>query len=212
MEAARAPTWGREITELGHEVKLIPPTCRRAARRNDSARRGRKRRPAASGSTRRSPSCRKRSVTWADLLDGSPGSMCRSRTCRRRSRERAQDEEAKRLMTNRPDLHTSLRAARKASAAVASRLAGPRAAPAHDGRQAEVGQDVPRPQTAAGPRRDAVIQSARRPETADPWLLQMLARKPKMVVAVALANRMARIVWALMTKKESYRASAPASA
>ena len=59
----------------------------------------------------------------------------------------------------------------------------------------------------------AVIQwAARRPETADPWLLRMLARKPKMVVAVALANRMARIVWALMTKKESYRASAPASA
>ena len=59
----------------------------------------------------------------------------------------------------------------------------------------------------------AVIQwAARRPETADPWLVQMLARKPKMVVAVALANRMARIVWALMTKKESYRASALASA
>jgi len=30
--------------------------------------------------------------------------------------------------------------------------------------------------------------------------------KPRMLVAVALANRMARIVWALMTKKENYRA------
>jgi len=59
----------------------------------------------------------------------------------------------------------------------------------------------------------SVIQWAvRRPETADPWLLRMLARKPKMVVAVALANRMARIAWALMTNKESYRASVPASA
>ena len=59
----------------------------------------------------------------------------------------------------------------------------------------------------------SVIQwAARRPETADPWLLQMLARKPKMVVAVALANRMARIVWAVTTNKESYRASALASA
>ena len=55
----------------------------------------------------------------------------------------------------------------------------------------------------------AVIQwAARRPETADPWLLRMLARKPKMVVAVALANRMARISWVLMTKKESYRVPA----
>ena len=46
--------------------------------------------------------------------------------------------------------------------------------------------------------------------TTDPWLAGMLARKPRMLVAVALANRMARIVWALMTKKESYRAPATA--
>ena len=37
------------------------------------------------------------------------------------------------------------------------------------------------------------------------WLARMLARKPRMLVAVALANKMARIVWALMTKKETYR-------
>ena len=44
--------------------------------------------------------------------------------------------------------------------------------------------------------------------TRDPWLASMLARKPKLLVAVALANRMARIAWALMTRKESYRAPA----
>ncbi len=33
----------------------------------------------------------------------------------------------------------------------------------------------------------------------------MLARKPRMLVAVALANRMARIAWALMTKKQVYK-------
>ncbi len=38
--------------------------------------------------------------------------------------------------------------------------------------------------------------------TKDPWLARMLARKPRMLVAVALANRMARIAWALMTKNE----------
>ena len=38
----------------------------------------------------------------------------------------------------------------------------------------------------------------------------MLARKPKMLVAVALANRMARIVWAVMNNKESYRAPSAA--
>ena len=41
------------------------------------------------------------------------------------------------------------------------------------------------------------------------WLARMLARKPRMLVAVALANRMARIAWALMTKKEFYKEPAP---
>ncbi len=57
----------------------------------------------------------------------------------------------------------------------------------------------------------AVVRHAvRRGETKDSWLAGMLARKPKMLVAVALANRMARIIWALMTRKESYRAPAAA--
>ena len=38
------------------------------------------------------------------------------------------------------------------------------------------------------------------------WLGGMLARKPPMLVRVALANKMARIVWALMAKEEDYRA------
>ena len=42
----------------------------------------------------------------------------------------------------------------------------------------------------------------------DPWLAGMLARKPRKVVAVALANRMARILWALAANKETYRAPA----
>ena len=50
-----------------------------------------------------------------------------------------------------------------------------------------------------------VRHAIRRGETADPWLARMLARKPRMLVAVALANRMARIVWALETRKETYR-------
>lgn len=35
----------------------------------------------------------------------------------------------------------------------------------------------------------------------------MLARKPKMLVVVALANRTARVVWALTTRKQVYRGS-----
>jgi transposase len=35
----------------------------------------------------------------------------------------------------------------------------------------------------------------------------MLQRKPVKVVAIALANRMARVVWALIRTGESYRAT-----
>ena len=43
------------------------------------------------------------------------------------------------------------------------------------------------------------------------WLAQMLARKPKMLVIVALANKMARIVWALLVKGGIYRAPVAAA-
>lgn len=37
------------------------------------------------------------------------------------------------------------------------------------------------------------------------WLAALVARKPKMVAAVALANKMARMIWAVTTKREFYR-------
>ena len=37
------------------------------------------------------------------------------------------------------------------------------------------------------------------------WLSRMLARKPKMLVAIALANKMARQIWAMLTKHEDYQ-------
>lgn len=36
------------------------------------------------------------------------------------------------------------------------------------------------------------------------WVARMLARKPKMLVAVALANEMARTVWALIARGGIY--------
>ena len=44
------------------------------------------------------------------------------------------------------------------------------------------------------------------------WLARMLARKPRMLVAIALANKMARSVWAMLTKKENYRDPVAAAA
>lgn len=40
------------------------------------------------------------------------------------------------------------------------------------------------------------------------WLGRMLSRKPRMLVAIALANKMARSIWAMMTKNEDYRTPA----
>ena len=42
------------------------------------------------------------------------------------------------------------------------------------------------------------------------WLLNLLSRKPRKLAAVALANKMARIVWAMMTSGKTYR-PAPAA-
>ena len=55
-----------------------------------------------------------------------------------------------------------------------------------------------------------VRHASRGSEKTDPWLARMLERKPKKVVAVALANRMARRVWVLATRKETYRVCAAA--
>jgi hypothetical protein len=38
------------------------------------------------------------------------------------------------------------------------------------------------------------------------WMRGILERRPARLVTVALANKMARIAWALMTRKEVYRA------
>jgi transposase len=53
--------------------------------------------------------------------------------------------------------------------------------------------------------RSVVQQVARHPERADPWLKRLLARRPKNVVAVALANKNARIAWALLAHGRDYQ-------
>ena len=42
------------------------------------------------------------------------------------------------------------------------------------------------------------------------WLARMMAKKPRMLVAVALANKMARTAWALLTRGGVYEIPARA--
>jgi transposase len=58
----------------------------------------------------------------------------------------------------------------------------------------------------------SVLRHVRHNADAPRWLASLLARRPFKVVAVALANKMARIIWALLTKGGTYRKSAVATA
>lgn len=57
----------------------------------------------------------------------------------------------------------------------------------------------------------AIIRYAK-PGRASAWLLSLLERRPKKLAAVALANKMARIAWAMMTTGETYRRAPLAAA
>ena len=56
----------------------------------------------------------------------------------------------------------------------------------------------------------ALRWAMRKGSTTDAWLASMLNRKPPMLVIVALANKMARIISALMARGATYQASAVA--
>jgi transposase len=51
----------------------------------------------------------------------------------------------------------------------------------------------------------AVIRYAERHGTKRAWLVKLMSRRPTRIAAVALANKTARMVWAIMTSGERYR-------
>jgi len=57
----------------------------------------------------------------------------------------------------------------------------------------------------------SVLRRAKGNDKAPQWLTGLLARRPFKVVAIALANKMARIIWALLTKGGTYRNTGTAS-
>jgi transposase len=54
----------------------------------------------------------------------------------------------------------------------------------------------------------SVLKQARRGLPLPSWVISLMARRPYKVVAVALANRMARTIWALLIKGGTYQAPA----
>jgi transposase len=57
----------------------------------------------------------------------------------------------------------------------------------------------------------SVLRRAKSNPEKYPWLTQLLARRPFKVVAIALANKMARVAWALLAKGGTYRVPALAA-
>ena len=58
----------------------------------------------------------------------------------------------------------------------------------------------------------AVVRHARQYPQKHPWVMKLLGKKPAKLVAVAVANKMARIAWAIMVKGGYYRAPELAAA
>ena len=52
----------------------------------------------------------------------------------------------------------------------------------------------------------SALRRAKQSPQNHPWLVQLLARRPFKVVAIALANKMARVAWALLARGSRYRA------
>ena len=204
MEACgSAHYWGREIVALGHEVRLVPPICVKPfvkRQKNDAAD------AEAISEAAQRPTMHFVAVKTESL-----------RTSARENEETARPMTipgvgpvtAMALQAFAPPME-SFRRGRDFSAwlGLVPRQHTTGGKP-RLGRISKMGQRDLRRLLVTGAM--AVVRHAvRRGEITDPWLAGMLARKPKKVVAVALANRTARMVWALTTRKETYRVRAAA--
>ncbi len=50
-----------------------------------------------------------------------------------------------------------------------------------------------------------MVRQARTQPDKYPWIIKLLAKKPAKVVAIAVANKTARIAWAIMSRGGTYQ-------
>ena len=130
----------------------------------------------------------------------------------REQRDLPASDHRSRLWADPVERHGGIRDQSRRSSAAGGlrRLARPGAAARRHGRQGEARSDQQARQwvsaPVAGQRRD--VGAEQQASQAGPWLVKLLASKPRKVVAVALANKMARIGWALMMRQEDFRGRA----
>ena len=60
--------------------------------------------------------------------------------------------------------------------------------------------------------RTVLLWSRRKRQGRSPWQEALLARRPTNVVLVAMANKAARVVWAMLSRGETFRVQVPAAA
>lgn len=210
MEACgSAHYWGREIGRLGHEVRLIAPK----GPANIAALAARLGEP----DEKLPIEARIMLEVLADTISTLDGRIAQlDAEIARRARE---DEPARRLMTIpgvgpitatalaalMPPADTFRRGRDFAAWLGLTPLQRSTGGKQRLGRVSKMGERTLRRLLIIGA--SAVVsQAARRGAPPGSWLARMLATKPRMLIIVALANKMARTVWALMAKGEDYRA------
>ena len=208
--------WGREIITLGHVCKLIPPIYVKPflKRQKNDANDSEAIVEAAQRPTMRFVAVRTEEAQAGSMFNEKIAGL--DRDIRARAREQ---EEIKRLMTIpgvgpicamavnafAPPMESFRRGRDFAAWIGLTPRQNSTAGKQRLGRITKMGQRDLRRLLILGA--TAVVrQMRRRKEVSDPWLRRLIAEKPPKLVAVALANKMARTIWALSIKKETYRA------
>ena len=181
MEAcATAHHWARELTKLGHEVRLMPAKDVKAyvkRNKNDAAD------AEAICEAVRRPTMRFVRIKSVEQQ----GQLMQHRTRDLLMRQRTQLINA--LRAHLAELGIAAAQGREGLKELLAIVAD------------DEGSCLP-----VDARASLIVLAARQQPEKYPWLTQLLARRPFKVVAVALANKMARIAWALLAKGGTYRA------